>query len=71
MGRLELNIEFELDSIIYLKTDSEQLERIVTAVTIRTGGYVIYELSNGETCSWHVSSEISITKDILKKILEG
>jgi hypothetical protein len=56
-----LILEFEEGDIVYLKTDPEQLPRMVTAYKVR-GGVVTYELSLGEACSWHQGVEISYEK---------
>ena len=44
---LELGvIKHDIGEVVYLKTDKEQLERIVTGITIRQTG-VYYGLTNG------------------------
>jgi hypothetical protein len=44
--------------VVYLKTDAEQLQRIVSSITVAGTG-VIYELSCGERNSRHYEFEIS------------
>lgn len=57
-------IDFILGSIVYLLTDTDNLPRMVTGVTIRTGGNLLYELSQGTQVSYHIAAEISETKGV-------
>jgi|APSaa5957512576_1039674.scaffolds.fasta_scaffold45885_3 hypothetical protein len=65
MKALGIDIKFELGDVVYLKTDEEQLKRIVTCVKLAGGAMsdkiVSYELSQGDSHSEHYDSEI--TKD--------
>lgn len=63
-----IDVLFELGDIVYLKTDSEQLERMITGVCLREKGLISYEISCGERCGWHYGFEITTEKDVLKKI---
>jgi hypothetical protein len=56
-------IDFEPGDIVYLKTDRDQYERMVTGYCIRQAG-ITYELSFGSTTSWHYGFEISVEKEI-------
>lgn len=56
---------FEIGNIVYLKTDSDQKQRIVTAIIVRHGGCYSYELSCGTEAKWHYEFEISTEKDVL------
>lgn len=47
-----------IGAVVYLLTDEDQLKRVVTAISIRSGGYITYELSQGDSASWHVGTEI-------------
>ena len=51
-----------IGSVVYLLTDEDQLMRVVTAITVRSGGFITYELSCGAFTSWHVEVEITKTK---------
>jgi len=59
-------MEFKLGEIVYLKTDEEQLKRIITCIQLSGGSMddkvISYELSQGDTNSEHYGSEI--TKDV-------
>lgn len=52
--------KYSIGEVVYLLTDDEQLMRVVTAISIRSGGYMAYELTQGTRESWH--TEIEITK---------
>ena len=58
-----LEISYEPGEFVYLKTDRDQFERMVTGYCVRQNG-ITYELSLGSTTSWHYDFEISAEKDI-------
>lgn len=58
---------FSLGDFVYLKTDTEQVRRIVTGISVRPTG-LIYELCAGEKTSSHYEFEISETVDELIKL---
>lgn len=51
--------KFSIGQIVWLKTDTEQLQRIVTAIKICGDNSFFYELSCGKECSDHYDFEIS------------
>lgn len=51
--------KFEIGQTVYLKTDIEQLQRIITAIKICGDNSMFYELSCGKECSDHYDFEIS------------
>jgi hypothetical protein len=53
---------------VYLKTDSEQLLRIVTAINCHPNGQIIYVLSCGSQVSDHYDFEISTEINELIKV---
>lgn len=53
--------EFEFEDIVFLKTDPEQLERMITSLTVDMNGF-LYTVACGDTESSHFECEI--TKDI-------
>lgn len=57
--------QFYIGQSVYLTTDREQSERIVTAVIFRQYGEC-YELACGSASSWHYPFEISEERDIIK-----
>lgn len=64
--KLTLDLEFNLKDTVYLKTDSEQLARFVTSISLKGSGAILYGLTCGTTDSDHYDFEISAEKDILK-----
>jgi len=60
-----IEIKFDIGHIVFLKTDIDQLERIVTGISIRPDG-VSYILVNGTTESYHYDFEINEKRDIVK-----
>jgi hypothetical protein len=62
-----LTIKYWIGDIVYLITDVDQKERIVTGVDIRQSG-VSYNLSYGSDDSDHYDIEISKEKDVLKTL---
>lgn len=59
-------IDFEIGQIVYLKTDKEQHQRMVTAICLRPNRNVMYCLTFGNTESWHYKIEIDNERDIMK-----
>jgi len=59
--------EFNLTDIVFLITDPEQLERIVTCIKQTPLGYS-YSLSQGTMESEHYACEISKEKNIIKTL---
>jgi hypothetical protein len=58
--------EYELGDTVYLKTDKDQQQRIVTGITFRPGS-VIYLLSCGSSETQHYGIEITTEIDIVLK----
>ena len=61
----EHQLKYNIGDSVYLKTDSDQLERIVTAILIRESS-VMFELSQANISSYHFSFEISRDRNVLK-----
>jgi len=59
-----MNSNYKLGDIVYLYTDIDQLERMVTSITFKANGCVVYELSCGTSNSDHYEIEISKKKNI-------
>ena|GEM_PF-882445 len=61
--------KFDLGDIVYLRTDPEQYERIITRIEV-SPGRLIYCTSLGDNESvQHFDFELSKEKDVLKSIL--
>lgn len=61
--------KYELKQTVYLKTDGEQLARIVTGIHIRPNNCMLYSLSCGTSETNHYDFEISEEKNILLNTL--
>ena len=55
---------FDLGEIVYLKTDKDQLPRMVVAIHVTLAG-VKYQLSSGTTSDYTYAEEISREKSFL------
>lgn len=64
---LNIDNKYTFGDIIYLKTDKEQLPRIVTEIVI-TKGDLIYGVYAGVVYSKHYDYEISATIDVLQSV---
>lgn len=62
------NVKHWIADIVYLKTDTNQKERMVTGIRIYPTG-IIYELTHCDSVSYHYDFEISIEKNVLKQVL--
>lgn len=58
---MQINNKFDIGDTVYLKTDPEQLPRIVTAIEI-TPNEITYRLMQGENNSYHYGFEITAQK---------
>lgn len=64
---MKINTKYDIGDIVYLKTDVEQLERIIIGITIVPNS-LIYTLMCGVEMSEHYDFEISDNEDTLKKV---
>ena len=62
-----IDLEFEIGSFVYLKTDQEQQKRIVTSVLV-TDKDIVYILNQGVEESRHYDYEISKEVDVLADV---
>ena len=58
-----MEIEYEIGEVVYLRTDRDQLERLVYSLEIMQNT-VHYVLVNGTTVSKHAGFEISKNKQV-------
>lgn len=56
--------KFTIGQMVYLKTDPEQPQRMVTGFVIRKN-IILYELCSGTVDTTHYDFEISVEKDVL------
>lgn len=59
-----IETKYEIGDIVYLRTDSEQEERMVTAIWVNANG-VKYELSCGLNYSVHFAMEMDKEKVVV------
>ena len=64
---MQINNKFKLGEIVYLITDIEQNERMVTGIQVRPIG-LIYLLQHLVTETFHYEIEITNEIDTLKKV---
>lgn len=65
---MTINNRFNIGQEVYLKTDPDQLKRIICQIAITPGAALIYQLALASQNSWHYEIEISATEDQLLKI---
>jgi hypothetical protein len=54
--------KFEIGEIVYLKTDTDQIPRIITAIQVHANGCIDYLIICGTNEYWGVDIEISKEK---------
>lgn len=57
--------KYELGELVYLKTDNEQLARMVCEIKFLMGGTISYTLAQGTNVSLHYSYEMSRDKTFI------
>lgn len=57
--------KFNISEVVYLKTDPDQRERIVSKISILPNGTLVYELSHTTYTSNHYDFELSREKDTI------
>lgn len=60
---LEEILEHKIGDIVYLKTDREQLDRMIYGYTIFPT-HIVYNLAQGEQTSGHFNFELTSEKNI-------
>jgi hypothetical protein len=64
---MNVNNTFKIGQTVYLKTDPEQYEHIITGIMVRTSG-LVYELSFCDKTTDHYEFEITADIDNDKKL---
>ena len=62
-----MNTKYNIGDIVFLKTDNQQIPRIVTGILIRPNGYLFYP-SKCESETLHYEIEISMEVNQLIKM---
>lgn len=65
--RKTYELMFEIGDIVFLKTDPDQMERIVVGIEIYDNS-ISYSLCSGTSQSLHFGFEISDERDVVKAI---
>ncbi len=60
--------KYEIGDIVYLITDKEQEQRMVSSIVVYKAGELVYKLVCGTTYSEHYDFELSDTKNILADV---
>lgn len=63
-----LSTKYDWGEFVYLKTDSEQVRFIITAIQVNSPTSICYHLCNGKYKAWHDEIELSDEIDISIKI---
>ena len=59
---------YEFFQVLYLRTDTDQVARLLTNIEVSPGPQVKYGLSCGTGFSWHYAEEITTEPDLVKKV---
>ena len=57
--------KYNIGDTVYLKTDKDQLPRLITSITIYPNNNFTYLLSCGVDSTWHYEMEVSDVRDIM------
>lgn len=60
-----INNRYNFNDVVYLRTDEDQKQRIVTGMRVTPSGEIIYMLACGSVCSDHYDFEMCIEKNVL------
>jgi hypothetical protein len=62
---MTINNKFKLGEMVFLRTDPEQMARIVIAIQVSVDGGLLYKLAIGMSEQWHYEAEISRERDVV------
>lgn len=62
--KVRVELDHDIEDVVFLKTDQGQLERIVISITLLPGNVAVYNLSCGEDASEHYGFEISTERKL-------
>ena len=65
--KLTLSLEFEIGQTVYLKTDTEQYQRLITGLLIHENS-ILYQVACGEEMSEHFGFELADSEDVMKRL---
>ena len=58
--------KFEIGQIVYIKTDTDQDEGLITSIYIHPGNCISYSVSRGDQACTCYGFELSVEKDLTK-----
>lgn len=65
-----VDTKYQLGQVVFLATDEEQHERIITGIRFHASGGHGYDLSLGDQSSYHYECEITPEINTLKKLMQ-
>ena len=65
---MTIDTKYDFGQLVYLLTDRDQKERIVTSMEVHPRGNILYQITCCEHFSWHYDYEIVSTKDLVKAL---
>lgn len=65
--QINLKFDYYIGDVVYVKTDIDQFERIVTRVMISENN-IEYDVSLGSDSAWYYGFELSKEKNVLKSL---
>lgn len=65
---MTISNKYELGQIVFLLTDHDQCERIITGIQVSGNNQLTYHLSCGIVESWHYDYELVSNKDLVKAL---
>lgn len=64
---MKITTKYNIEDSVYLVTDSEQVERIITGIQIFPNNLIMYTLMCGVESSEHYEFELSDKPDVIKR----
>jgi hypothetical protein len=64
---MNITTKYDIGSLVYLVTDSEQLDRMITGIKINPSG-LVYTLAEGTNETFHYEIELSDKRNIIKAL---
>lgn len=61
-----VNNEYNIGDTVYIKTDKDQDPGMITAILLRNGDYIVYEVTRDETVRWYCDFELTYDKVFVK-----
>lgn len=63
----KINNEFDIEDTVYLRTDIDQLPRMIVSFEVFKNGEILYKLNQRTLSSYHYAFELSREVDTLIK----